>query len=299
MRLSEVTKDMNGILISDGFFDRIDYCTVQENGPFLSFMEQEKFLPALEKNRQISCVFCKESLKDKIPEFIEGIFLTEEPKACFEKVHNLLADQGKYNIPEFETKIGVNCNISPLAYISPKNVIIEDDVTINPFAFIGEYVTIKRGAIVHNHATIGGRSFSYAREAEDKIIGLKDCGSVILDEESEIMSYTHIARGILPTDCTYIGKRSVLDAHIYIGHGAQIGNRVFIAAGAVVAGNVRIGKDSWIGINATISNRIIVGECCRVSLGAVVTKNVVDGTTVSGNFAIDHSKFINNLREQC
>ncbi|MGN1151821.1 MAG: hypothetical protein ACI4SN_06650 [Lachnospiraceae bacterium] len=58
-----------------------------------------------------------------------------------------------------------------------------------------------------------------------------------------------------------------------------------------------VGADSWVGVNATISNRIQVGNHARVSLGSVVTKDVKDGQTVTGNFAIDHTDFINNLKD--
>lgn len=297
MILSDVVKEFKGTLLYDGEFKRLDYCTVKENGPFLTFMEREKFLPALLDNTEISCVLCTPQLAEKMPVGV-GVYITEEPKACFEEIHNLLADSSEYLLPNFDTEIGSNCEISPLAFIASKNVIIEDDVFVGPFAYIGEHSTIKRGCKIYNHATIGGRSFSYARKGIDEVVGLRDCGQVILDEEVEIMSYTHLARGILPTDCTYIGRRTILDAHIHVGHGAQLAERVFIAAGATLGGNCRIGRDSWIGVNACVSNRIVVGERCRVSIGAVATKDVPDDTIVTGNFAIEHSQFIRNLKKQ-
>lgn len=298
MKLSDVTKEFEGRLVRDGEFKRLDYCTVEEDGPFLSFMEREKYLPALVLNRHIGCVLCTEELADSIPDTIQGLFITPEPKACFEQIHNNLSNNADYKLPSFKTIIGENCKISPLAVISEDSVVIGNDVTIGPFVYIGDHVTIGNGCKIYNHATIGGRSFSYARVGDDDVTGLLDCGTVIVESGVEVMSYTHIARGILPTDCTLIGKNTILDAHIHIGHGAQLKSRVFVAAGAVISGNCRIGNDSWVGVNATISNRVIIGDRCRVSLGSVVTKNVPNDTTVTGNFAIEHHKYISKLKAQ-
>jgi UDP-3-O-[3-hydroxymyristoyl] glucosamine N-acyltransferase len=105
-----------------------------------------------------------------------------------------------------------------------------------------------------------------------------------------------VAKGILPTDVTYIGNDVKIDVQVYVGHGDVIGDRTLIAGGSVIAGNVTIGADSWVGLNATVSNRIHIGEKARVSLGSVVTKDVKDGETVTGNFAIEHGAFIRELK---
>ena len=39
-----------------------------------------------------------------------------------------------------------------------------------------------------------------------------------------------------------------------------------------------------------------IGKNCKISIGSVVTRDVEDGAQVSGNFAIEHSKFIDNLK---
>ena len=93
-----------------------------------------------------------------------------------------------------------------------------------------------------------------------------------------------------------IGAYSKLDAMVHIGHGTVIGKRVLFPAAATISGNCVIGDDTWIGVNATVSNRIEIGDHARVSLGSVVTKNVLAGQTVTGNFAIDHARFMQNLK---
>lgn len=143
---------------------------------------------------------------------------------------------------------------------------------------------------------IGGQSFNVVHDGPDKEFLACDGGCVLIEEGVEICSRSHVARGILEKDVTTVGAYSKVDTMAQIGHGTVIGRQTRIAAGAVISGNCVIGSHVWIGVNATISNRIVVGDRARVSLGSVVTKDVPAGGTVSGNFAIEHQRFLKNLK---
>lgn len=296
MRLSEYAEVIDGELIQDGLFDTLEYCTAQCEKTFLTFLENSKYLSNI--NSKVSCIIIKKELLSQIPQFIQGIIVTEEPKKSFVELHNYLAGIEGYRRPSFKSKIGKNCQISPLAYVSDKNVILGDNVVIEPFAVIKENVTIGNNCVIHENSVIGGKGFNFTRTQDNDMIGMYDLGQVILEDGVEIFSNSHIANGPLPTDKTILGKNVKVDVMVHIGHGAKIGERTLIPAGALIGGNVVIGKNSWIGLNATISNRINIGEGGRVSLGAVVTKNVDAGQTVSGNFAIPHKDFIEQIRQK-
>jgi len=47
----------------------------------------------------------------------------------------------------------------------------------------------------------------------------------------------------------------------------------------------------------SVKNGLILGENSKVSMGAVVTKDVKDNEVVTGNFAIPHKQFIENLKK--
>lgn len=70
-----------------------------------------------------------------------------------------------------------------------------------------------------------------------------------------------------------------------------------IAAGATFGGRTVLGDGVWIGVGATVINGITVGEKARVNIGSVATRSVPDGGSVTGNFAIEHEKFIENLKK--
>lgn len=294
-QLSQVVNGAEGELISDGGFDTLEYCTGVLEQPFLTFMENPKYINKISK--YAVCVLCKRELMYALPHEIQGIFITDHPKELFHQIHNMLSLKDDYRQQIGANRVGDGCQISDTARIASQNVVIGNRTIIEDHVVIGENVVIGDDCIIHSGAVIGGKAFTFARASRDRILGLADLGQVIIGDRVEIFSLTHIARGILPTDKTVVESDSKIDALVHIGHGAKIGRRTLIAASALISGNVKIGNDCWVGVNATISNRIIIGNKARVSLGSVVTKDVKEGETVTGNFAIDHAKFIRQLKE--
>ena len=87
MKLSEAVRGVSGTLAADGEFSCIAFATEQEQSQFLTFLEKEKFLPALD-NSKISCVLTTSALAEKIPPHIKGVFLCDRPKAALFEIHN-------------------------------------------------------------------------------------------------------------------------------------------------------------------------------------------------------------------
>lgn len=295
MRLSNYVDVINGQLISDGDFDALEYCTSLCKKRFLTFLDKIKFLDKVSQN--VSCIITTEELRPCLPKHIEGIITSSEPKRSFVMLHNFLSGNKEYVRPDFKTSIGKNCRISPLAYVAEENVVIGDNVEVAPFAVINRNVTIGDNCIIHEHCVVGGKSFNFSRTKDGEVVGMVDAGQVILGNNVEICPHCHIANGPLPSDITWLEDSVKVDAFVHIGHGTKVGKRTLIPAGAQVAGNVVIGEDAWIGVNATIANRITIKDRGRVSLGSVVTKDIEEGQTVTGNFAIEHEKFIDNLKK--
>lgn len=290
MKLSDILIIAQGKVIKDAEFDKINFCTANVDYTFLSFMENPKFLTKM--SNKVTSVICTEELVKRLPDTVTGIFVSENPKYAFYQIHNYLSKMGK----QTATTIDSTAQISARASISNYNVsigahtVIEDNVVIYPNVSIGDNVCI------HANTILGGRSFDFAKSTNGEVIGWNDSGRVVIEDNVEICSSTHIAQGCLDDDITLLKKNSRIDALVYIGHGVHVGQRTFIAGGTIVGGNCRIGDDVWIGLNATVSNRMVIGNNARVSLGAVVTKNVANSEIVSGNFAIEHSRFLENLK---
>ncbi len=295
MYLSDVTKGIEGKLIRDGEFQTLEYCTGRLEVPFLTFMGNPRFVDKM--SPYVSCVLCSAQLADMLPESIAGVFICESPKENFQVIHNRLSRDEAYCLPVTPNKIGEGCVISERASIAGNNVEIGDRVIIEDHVTIYDHVKIGNDCVIRSGAVIGGKAFTFARTGDNRILGMEDLGQVVLGDRVEVFSLAHVAKGILPTDTTYIGDDVKIDALVHIGHGCVIRARTLIAASALIGGNVYIDEDSWVGVNATVSNRIRIGGHARVSLGSVVTKDVADGQTVTGNFAIEHADFIRNLKD--
>jgi len=292
MRVSDFVQEG---LVRDGEFAVFDYCTTSRTEAFFGFIEDQKYLQ--EVSTYLTCVVCKKENLKVLPSWIHGIYVCDHPKEAWMKCYNQYAVQYNAKRNMTDTQIGEHCQISPLAYIASKNVVIGDDVVIEPFAVIHQNVRIGDGCVIHSHAVIGGDGFNQLRSSSGTVIKQIQAGAVELENGVEVYSYVHVAAGVLPQEVTRIGADSRLDAFVYVGHGTTMGQCVLSAGGAVIGGNVVIGDGVWIGLNAAISNRIHIGSQARISLGAVVTKHVESGECVSGNFAIEHKRFLDNLKK--
>ena len=293
--ISDCTAILGGQVLRDGKFETLEYCTSGCEVPFITFVEDEKYFKQLSKFA--TCIITNNSNIENIPGFVDGVVIVDEPKRWFTSLHNHLAGDLFYARPGFKTKIGDNCNINPLAYIASENVVIGNNVYIGAFTSVNENVVIGNNVIIHENCVIGGKSFNYTKTKNQQVFGMVDLGQVIIGDNVEICPLCHIAGCPLPTDITRLGDNVKLDAMVHIGHGSHIGDRTEIPAGAQISGNCDIGQDAWIGVNATIANRVVIGNQGRVSLGSVVTKNVSDGQTVTGNFAVEHGRFLKELKE--
>ena len=279
------------VLKRDGAFALLEQCTRIRGENALTYLENPKYADAL-RDRNISCLICTPEMEALVPHHVQGLVFSPVPKSVFFHIHNLLVRSRK----KWPSQISSSANISEDACIAPCNVIIGEDVEIQPKAIIHENTVIEDHVRICSGAIVGGQSFTAVRDAQGGMYLALDGGSTRIRTGAEICSGAHIACGTLIKDVTEIGTYAKIDALVHIGHGTVIGSQTLIPAGAIVSGNCVIGDHVWIGVNATVSNRIVIEDNARVSLGSVVTQNVREGLTVTGNFAVPHQKFIQNLK---
>lgn len=297
MKLSEVVcleKDLK--LKNDGEFEVLGLVNTIINRKTLSFIESEKYIKDLSEN--ITCVFLKKELLEYLPNNIDlGIILCENPKVEFFKLHNYLCNNIKYKRQKIKTVIGDSCKISKKSIVSQNNVEIGDNVIIEENVIVRENVKIGRNSIIRAGSIIGGEGFDCKRIEKESIMMVVHTGGVIIGDNVEIQYNCCVDKAVFPWDDTIIGNYTKIDNFVHIAHASKIGDRCLLVANSGIGGSTIIGNDCWIGFGATISNGLVIGNTCRVSIGAVVTKNVESGKNISGNFAIDHSKFIEFIKK--
>jgi UDP-3-O-[3-hydroxymyristoyl] glucosamine N-acyltransferase len=180
-----------------------------------------------------------------------------------------------------KSEISPKAVIHPLAYIAPENVIIEEGVKIGPFCVIGiDGVNTREEYLLFGDHVL--------RESK---------GKVIIKKNSVLTNNNVVNFALEENNATILGENVVLGTMNIIGHNSIIGDHTQIICNVTILGHTTIGKNCVIGPSSTIKNRVVIGDNVTISMGAVVTQNVESGKRVTGNFAIDHDKFIENLKK--
>jgi UDP-3-O-[3-hydroxymyristoyl] glucosamine N-acyltransferase len=177
--------------------------------------------------------------------------------------------------------------------VTSENVIIGNNVVVEEFVSIKKNVIIGDGSIIRTGAVIGGAGYEF-KQVGDVVVGVSHLGGVCIGEGVEILHNACVCAAVFPWDNTVIGSQTKVDNLAYISHCCKIGKRNNIIGGAVLCGSVVTEDDVYIGPNATLS-RVKMKNRSKASLGSVVIRNVPEGMTVSGNFAIEHTKLLRSM----
>ena len=149
---------------------------------------------------------------------------------------------GKIQAKRFQVQAGKNVYIGKHCALKGKsNIVLEDDVTVRPYAQIwsgGGTVRISRGSEIGERCRI---SIANSLEIGEKVL---------------------LSPNVYITDCDHEYRNidvSVIDQGI-----VQKGQKV------------SIGEGSYIGINAVIVGNVKIGKHCVIGANSVVTKDVPD-----------------------
>lgn len=272
-----------------GYNDGKDVCT---------FLAASKYADGISEG--ISMIITSKSVYDELlgQKKIDdkyGICIVENPRITYFKLHNALCQNDEYKRKDYPSIISDSAKISNLAYISDKNVKIGNNVVIEEFASIKENTIIGDNSVIRAGSIIGGTGFEI-KNSDGGLWTVTHIGGVIIGNNVEIQQSTTIDKAIYPWDNTILSDGVRINSQVQIAHGVKIDIDTEVVSNAGIQGRVKIGKGVWIGPNTAIRNGIKIGDNARVNIGAVVTLDVPDGASVSGNFAREHSKMIQEMR---
>ncbi len=293
IKLSDLKLLNNETIRNDGEFDNLGLLKFMSDRILVNFYD-ESYLHTLLQNPHISCIITTKALAHLFDPNRYGILISENPNKTFYNIHDYLLDQTEFYWKNFSTKIGKFSKIHPRAIIAENNVsigehcIIEANVVINEHTLIGDHVIIRAGTI------LGGEGFEF-KTIDKKVFAVRHAGGVKINDNVEIQYNCTVDKSVFKS-FTEIGANTKIDNLVYIAHNNTIGTNCRIAGSAAILGSSTIGNNVWIGPNSSVSSEIIIGNEAKVTIGAVVTRDVAEGQRVSGNFAVDHSKFIPFLK---
>lgn len=291
--LEQMRFDQPYCISNEREFKILALCATETDQESLIFIDGEAYLPSIKPN--VTMVLTTQALSERLLNMGVGVCVTEQPRLLFFQIHNYLSSQSDYARPAFTTSVGQNCQISPMSCISSENVRIGDRVVIEEFVTVRANTVIGDDVIIRAGSRIGGVGFEFKREA-DGLLPVEHAGGVVIDNKVEIRENVCIDRAIYPWDDTIIGQSTKIDNLVYIAHAVKIGKNVLIVANSSIGGRTEIGDNCWVGLSATVTNATTMGNYSRANIGSVVTKPVPQGSSVSGNFAIDHARFLEDLK---
>ncbi|MCI5698575.1 MAG: UDP-3-O-(3-hydroxymyristoyl)glucosamine N-acyltransferase [Clostridiales bacterium] len=293
--LPKYLPEYNFTVINEKEFQTLGLVGSDTGASKCTFIDRPEFSDALEGD--VTMVITTEEISQRIESYDVGFCIVDNPRVVFFKLHNSLADIEPYARPRFKTKIGKNCKIHSSVIISDENVVIGDNVRIDPYAVIKDNVIIGDNTIIHSGVVIGDSDFEFKREGHE-IFGVTHCGGVIIENDVEILANSGVNKALYPWDNTIIKKYVKIDMLCNVSHGVKIGSETMVVALSGIGGRTVIGDRCWLGYGCIIRNGITIGNDARINMGSIVTKNVENNESVTGNFAIDHDKFMEDLKRR-
>ena len=294
MKLSELSNQSRiGFVEKDAEFEALGKLNALSKTNTLVFLQEEKYVSEIDSN-MISAVITTGEIKKSLKHLNIGILVSDSPKVDFYKIHDFLIDSQFY-FESFNTSVDESTRVHPTAFIASRNVQIGMNTIICPHVTILENTTVGNNCVIMPGTVIGTEGYEVIEQSGKRKI-VRHAGWVTLSDYVQIEANNAISKGLFPTRNTELHEEVTTDNLVHIAHGVHVGKRTRIAASAMIAGSVDIGEDVWIGPSAVISSGIRIGDRAAITLGSVVTRSVEAGKRVSGNFAIDHERFIKFLK---
>jgi UDP-3-O-[3-hydroxymyristoyl] glucosamine N-acyltransferase len=135
------------------------------------------------------------------------------------------------------------------------------------------------GVIIHANTTIGSDAF-YFKKRPKHYEPLYTCGTVVIEDNVVIGANCTIDKGV--TAITRIGKGSILDNQVHIGHDVTIGEMCLFAAQVGIAGACTIGNKVTVWGQAGISSGLTIADNVTILAQSGLGEDVPEGKTWFG-----------------
>ncbi len=186
------------------------------------------------------------------------------------------------------SELGDGVIVHPNVVIYP-GVKIGDRTVLHANCTIHERTRIGADCVIHSGAVIGAEGFGFVPTATGWL-KMEQSGCTILEDGVEVGCNSAIDRPAVGE--TRIGRSTVIDNMVQIGHGCHIGSGCALAGQSGLAGGVTIGNRVIMAGQSGIANQVKIGDGAILTAQAGVHGDVAAGEIVSGNPAISHRLFL-------
>lgn len=244
--------------------------------------------------------------REQISNAPEGatLLITDSPRGNIVKILGVIyAEKPRFGVSYFATvERGVFFRKKQTNYVGQyvtieRGAVIEPGVKIYPGAFIGRNVILGANTIVQTgahieNATIGADCVIHANAVigkdgfgytrqNGKNVFIPHVGRVVLGNRVSVGANSCIDRGAM-TD-TIVGEGTKIDNLCQIAHGVVIGQECFLASGVGIAGGAVIGNHVLLGGHVGISNGIHIGDNAELGATSAVFRDIPSNEKWMGN----------------
>ena len=110
-------------------------------------------------------------------------------------------------------------------------------------------------------------------------------GNVVIQDDVYLGAACTINRGV--SGATIIGKGSILDCQIHVGHGVVIGENSLVAGQTGIGGKTVIGKNAKIYGQVGIINNLVIGDNVTIYAGSGISNNLESNKAYFGAPAVE------------
>jgi UDP-3-O-[3-hydroxymyristoyl] glucosamine N-acyltransferase len=195
---------------------------------------------------------------------------------------------GAHAVIEAFVEIGDGVCIYPNVVVYPEakigsNTILHANCTIHERTIIGNDCVIYSGAV------IGAEGFGYVPTAEGWY-KVEQSGITILENNVVVGCNSAIDRPSVGK--TKIGRHTIIDNLVQIGHGCQTDFGCALAGQSGMAGGVKLGKRVILAGQSGIANQAVIGDGATLSAKAGAYGDIPAGEIYSGYPAIPHKAYL-------
>jgi UDP-3-O-[3-hydroxymyristoyl] glucosamine N-acyltransferase len=280
----------------------------------ISYVEGTKFAPFVNKTNATALILPhNETLQTQASD--RGIvwIAAKEPRLMFAQVLAIFY-QPWQPAPEIHptaiihptAKIGIDVHIAAHVVIQPNveigdrvcihpNVVIYPDVKIGDRTIlhanctIHERAQIGKDCTIHSGAVIGAEGFGFVPTSTGWL-KMQQSGCTIIEDNVEVGCNSAIDRPAVGE--TRIGKSTVIDNLVQIGHGCKIGFGCAIAGQVGLAGGVEVGNRAILGGQTGVANEVKIGDGAIAAAKAGILGNVEPGEVVCGSPSMPHKQYL-------
>jgi len=282
-----------------------DVAPLDQAGPgHLSFLDNRKYVAAFAASRAAACLVHPD-LAGRAPAGM-ALLLTRTPYKGY-----ALCAQAFYPEPATAQGIDPAALVHPTAVIGQGCEIAAGAVVqagarlgaftrVGPNAVIGRNVEVGAGCVIGacaslSHCLLGDRVVIYpgARIGQDGFgfamdpkghVRVPQLGRVIIEDGVEVGANATIDRGAGPD--TVIGRGSMIDNLVQIGHNVTLGPGCVVVAQAGISGSTRLGQHVVLAAQAGLTGHLSIGAGARIAAQSGVMRDVAAGEQVGGSPAV-------------